>query len=157
LRVCNEMVDADVPVTTEETPRPAAARTIGTPLASVIAVVTTILGLIVLVWGVLYVTKGRFLKHPFEHIVGGLTHRTVDVKGDFQLYFDPFDLKFYAEGLRISNPGWASRPDLFHAARIDTRIAPLSLLFGRRHLRWLTLEDGAIDLEWNAEIGRAHV
>lgn len=145
------MADADAPVTTEQTaPPPAAPRQIGTPLASVIAVLTTLVGLIVLAWGVLYVTKGRFLKHPFESVAGGLTHRTVSVKGDFQLYFDPFDLKFTAEGLRISNPAWASRPDLFHAARIDTRIAPLSLLFGRRHMRWLTLENGTVDLEWNA-------
>lgn len=147
------MADADAPVTTIETAAPPAPppRPIGTSLASVIAVITTIIGLIILAWGVLYVTKGRFLKHTFEHVVGGLTHRDVSVTGDFQLYFDPFDIKFYAEGMRVSNPSWASKPDLFRATRIDTRIAPLSLLFGRRHMRWLTLEDGAIDLEYNAE------
>ena len=146
------MAEADTPLATNEAapPPPASPRPIGTPLASVIAVIATIIGLIVLAWGVLYVTKGRFLKHPFENIVGGLTHRNVSVAGDFQLYFDPFDLKFYAEGFRIANPDWASKPDLFHASRIDTRIAPLSLIFGRRHMRWLTLENGAIDLEYNA-------
>ena len=146
------MADADAPVSTASpaSPPTAGPRPIGTPVAVAIAILATLAGLIVLCWTVLYVTKGRFLKHPFEHIVGGLTHRTVSVGGDFQLYFDPFDLKFYAERIRISNPAWASRPDLFHADRIDTRIAPLSLIIGRRHMRWLTLDNGAIDLEYDA-------
>ena len=78
------------------------------------------------VWLVLFVTKGRFLKSTFESFVGGQTHRKVTVGGDFQLYFAPFRIKFYAEDFRIANPEWASRPDLFVAKRIDTRIAPLS-------------------------------
>ncbi|WP_022687968.1 AsmA family protein [Sphingomonas phyllosphaerae] len=104
------------------------------------------------IWLVLFITKGRFLKRPFENIVGGLTHRHVTVGGDFQLYFAPFRIKFYAERLAIANPAWATRPNLFTAARIDTRIAPLSLVFGKRRLYWLDLTDGAVDLEWN----RAH-
>lgn len=104
---------------------------------------------IVAVWLVLFVTKGRFLKHPFERVVGGMVHRRVSVGGDFQLYFAPFQIKFFAERLRVSNPDWASKPDLFAAERIDTRIAPLSLLFGRRRLYWLDLTNGALDLEWN--------
>ncbi|WP_026325680.1 AsmA family protein [Sphingomonas sp. Mn802worker] len=101
------------------------------------------------VWLVLFVTKGRFLKHPFERIVGGMVHRQVSVGGDFQLYFAPFQIKFYAERLRISNPDWATKPDLFAADRIDTRIAPLPLIFGHRRLYWLDLANGAVDLEWN--------
>ena len=112
--------------------------------------VLTVLASIVLIWLILFVTKGRFLRHPFERVVGGLTHRTVQVAGDFQLYFAPFDIKLFAEGLTISNPAWTTRPYLFQARRIDGRIAPLSLLFGRRRLRWLDLQGGAIDLEWNA-------
>ena len=108
-----------------------------------------VIGTIFAVWLVLFVTKGRFLKHPFERIVGGLTHRTVTVRGDFQLYFAPLTIKFYAEGFTISNPGWAGKPNLFEAERIDTRIAPLSLIFGKRHLYWLDLTKGAVDLEWN--------
>ena len=109
-----------------------------------------VLGAIVAVWLILFITKGRFLKHPFENIAGKMTHRTVKVAGDFQLYFAPFDIKFLAEGLTVSNPDWATRPNLFSATKIDTRIAPLSMLFGRRHFRWLDLTDGAVDLEWNA-------
>ncbi|MET4593678.1 MULTISPECIES: AsmA family protein [unclassified Sphingomonas] len=109
-----------------------------------------IVAVIVAIWLVLYITKGRFLKHPFERIVGSLTHRTVTVRGDFQLYFAPFRIKFYAERFTLSNPDWASRPNLFQAEKLDTRIAPLSLIFGKRRLYWLDLVDGAVDLEWNA-------
>ncbi|WP_093223453.1 AsmA family protein [Sphingomonas sp. NFR15] len=113
-------------------------------------IVIGVLAAIFLVWLVLYITKGRFLKHPFERITAGLIERDVTVRGDFQLYFDPFTIKFLAEGMRISNPKWATRPDLFEAGRIDTRIAPLSLIWGRKRLHFLDLTQGAIDLEWDA-------
>ncbi len=125
-------------------------RRLGTPLATVIAVVASLIGLIVLAWTILYVTKGRFLKGPFERTVGAMTHRSVKVGGDFQLYFDPFELKFLAERMTISNPSWATRPNLFSADRIETRVAPLSLIFGRYRMRWLDLQRGALDLEWDA-------
>lgn len=107
--------------------------------------------IIAAIWLVLFVTKGRFLRHPFESIVGKLTHRTVRVGGDFQLYFAPWRIKFVAEKIAISNPGWATRPNLFTADRIDSRIAPLSLLFGRRRFTWLELTNGAVDLEWTPD------
>jgi uncharacterized protein involved in outer membrane biogenesis len=103
-----------------------------------------------LIWLVLYITKGRFLKGPFESIVGRMTNREVKVGGDFQLYFAPLKIKFYAERFTLSNPPWATRPYLFRGEKIDTRIAPLSLIFGKRRLYWLDLDRGAIDLEWNA-------
>lgn len=112
-----------------------------------------LLGLLVAIfaiWLVLFVTKGRFLKHPFERTVSGLTDRTVEVRGDFQLYFAPLRLKFYSEGLTVSNPAWATKPNLFSAERIDARIAPLSLIFGKRRLYSLDLVNGSADLEWDA-------
>jgi uncharacterized protein involved in outer membrane biogenesis len=148
------MADADAPVMKPETVDPApdtprTGRTLGTPLAAVIAVVTTLIGLIVLAWVVLYVTKGRFLKHPFERIVGGVTHREVKVRGDFQLYFDPITLRFRAEGLSIANPKWAGQPNLFSADRIDARIATLPSIFAKDRINWLDLQNGHVDLEWN--------
>lgn len=113
-------------------------------------VLLTLLGLIVAIWLVLYITKGRFLKRPFERFVGGQTHRPVTVAGDFQLYFAPFRITFLAEKMTIANPDWATKPYLFQADRIDTRIAPLSLIWGKRRLYWLDLANGAVDLEWNA-------
>jgi len=100
------------------------------------------------IWLILYVTKGRFLKGPFERIVAAQTHRPVRVRGDFQLFFDPFDIKFLAEGMTIGNPAWASKPNLFEARVVDARIAPLSLLFGKRRVKTLLLDRAAIDLEW---------
>ncbi len=109
-----------------------------------------VVAVLLLSWLVLYVTKGRFLRHPFERLVGSLTHRPVAVRGDFQLYFAPFQLKLVADGLTIGNPAWATKPMLFTADRLDARIAPLSLIFGRRRLYALTMDKGAVDLEWNA-------
>ena len=105
--------------------------------------------MVVLAWAVLYVTKGRFLRGPFERIVGGQLHRPVRVTGDFQLYFDPFTLKFLAEGLAIVNPDYATRPFLLRARRMEARIAPLSLLRAKWRLYRLDLDQAAIDLEWD--------
>ena len=102
------------------------------------------------VWLLLYVTKGRFLRHPFERVVGSLTNREVRVAGDFQLYFAPFAIKLVADRASVSNPAWTTRPHLFAADHVEARIAPLSLLFGRRRLYALDLVNGAVDLEWNA-------
>ncbi len=113
---------------------------------TLIAVVAVIFG----IWLLLFVTKGRFLRHPFERFVASQTHRAVKVDGDFQLYFAPFRIKLYAERFTLANPAWATRPNLFQADRIDARIAPLSLLFGKRRLYSLDLANGAADLEWNA-------
>jgi uncharacterized protein involved in outer membrane biogenesis len=144
------MAEPDEPVPKPETPAPARpARALGTSLASTIAAVTTLLGLIVLAWAVLFVTKGRFLKHSFETIVASQTHRQVKVAGDFQLYLAPLNVKFVAEGLTISNPEWAGTGNFFSARRIDSRISTWSLIAGRRRINWLGLEDSRIDLQWD--------
>lgn len=105
-----------------------------------------------IVWLILFVTKGRFLKGPFERIVGGQIERKVEVGGDFQLYFAPIAIKLRAEDMHVANVAWASRPDFFRAALIDTRIAPLSLIFGNRaRAHWLELRDAAVDLEWSRD------
>ena len=111
-------------------------------------IVLGVLGTIFAVWLILFITKGRFLKSPFESIVSKQTGRTVRVRGDFQLYFAPLRIKFLAEGISVSNPRWASKPALFSADRVDARIAPLSLLFGKRRVYSLDLVNGAVDLEW---------
>lgn len=113
--------------------------------------ILAVLGAIFLAWLILYITKGRFLRHPFERTVSSLIDRKVTVGGDFQLYFAPLEIKFHAEKFAVSNPAWASKPNLFQAERIDTRIAPLSLIFGQRRLYFLDLVKGDADLEWNAK------
>lgn len=142
------MVDetAPTPVDTTEA-RP--ARALGTPLASVIAAVTTLVGLLVLGWTVLFVTKGRFLKPSFEKIASAQTHRDVKVAGDFQLYFAPFNVKFLAEGLTISNPEWAGRGNFFSAEKVDTRISTWSLFTHKYRFNWVGLDDGHVDLQWD--------
>ena len=61
-----------------------------------------ILGFLFAIWLILFITKGRFLKRPFEQIVGSRLERDVRVGGDFQLYFAPFTIKLLAEKARIA-------------------------------------------------------
>ncbi|WP_404712920.1 AsmA family protein [Sphingomonas sp. MMS24-J13] len=120
-------------------------------LAIFISILATVVGLIFLAWLVLFVTKGRFLKHTFERYASSYSGRTVKVAGDFNLYFDPFATKFLAEGLTVSNPAWASKPNMFQSKLIDTRIATMSLIFGdKKRVNWINLIDGDVDLEWDA-------
>ncbi len=121
-----------------------------TVIAAPLAILTTLIGLLVLAWAVLYITKGRFLKRPFERITSNLTQRDVRVAGDFQLYFDPIDTKLVAEGLTVSNPAWRGG-NFFTSKRIDTRIDTFPLIFGRRKVKWLDLTDGNLDLAWDAK------
>ena len=115
-----------------------------------------IIGIFFALWLILFITKGRFLKHPFERIVSSRLDRPVRVGGDFQLYFDPVTIKFRARQMVVANTRWASRPAFFRADLIDSRIAPLSLLFGDRYrLRWLELRNAAVDLEWSRD-GRSN-
>ena len=120
-------------------------------LAAGFAVVATIIGLIVLAWFILFVTKGRFLKPQFESIASRMTDRQVRVAGDFQFYFDIVDARFLADGLTISNPGWASRPNFFEARHVAARIDTVAAIMGDRRADWLVLDGGKIDAEWNPQ------
>lgn len=118
-------------------------------------VIAALLLIVALAWAVLFITKGRFLKGPFETILSRNLQRDVRVDGDFNLYFAPLSLRFRADRLTISNPAWASRPNLFKADRIDTRLSTLSLLTANKTLKTLLLQKGAIDLEWSKD-GKAN-
>ncbi|WP_174279226.1 AsmA family protein [Sphingomonas bacterium] len=111
-----------------------------------------LLGMIVLAWVILFVTKGRFLKHPVEGLASRALGREVRVAGDFQLYFAPFHLRFVADRLSVANPAWADKPMLFTADHVEARIAALSMIVGRRRFYSLDLVGGAGDLEFD----RAH-
>lgn len=119
------------------------------PVRVVLYALGGILAAVFLAWLVLYITKGRFLKQPFERFTSAQIERKVDVAGDFQLYFNPFNIRFYAEGLTISNPEWASKPNFFESKLIDTNIATWTLLFGKDRINWLALLEGDVNLEWD--------
>ncbi|MBU3077019.1 AsmA family protein [Sphingomonas quercus] len=132
-------------------PEPPHKRRAG-PLAIGLRILGAILALIVLAWAILYITKGRFLKHVFEKYASRMADRQIRVAGDFQFYFNIFDTQFLAEGLTIANPGWAPRPNFFSARLIDTRIKTFAYLFrGARHAEYLVLDGAAIDAEWDAK------
>lgn len=120
-------------------------------LAAGFAVIATVIGLIVLAWFILYITKGRFLKPTFESVASRLSEREVKVAGDFQFYFDIIDARFVADGLTVSNPAWASKPNFFEAKHIAARIDTISTLSGKRAADWLVLNGGRVDAEWDAK------
>lgn len=144
----------EVPEGSAESPQPPARRRrdpASWTLAAGFAVVATIIGLIVLAWFILYVTKGRFLKPTFESVASRLAEREVKVAGDFNFYFDIIDARFLADGLTISSPKWATKPNFFEARHIATRIKTIPLIFGERKAEWLVLDGGKVDAEWDAQ------
>ena len=120
------------------------------PVRIILRTLAIVLLTIFLLWLLLYITKGRFLKGPFEDIASNTLERELTVGGDFQLYLDPFDIKFRAEKMRIANPPWARADDFFTADLIDTRLSTWRLLFGERRLKFLDLKNSDIALEWDA-------
>lgn len=144
------MADASTADQATFAPPPPRRSAVSSAVAWVVSILATLIGLIFLAWLVLFVTKGRFLKHSFEKYVSSYAGRDVRVAGDFNLYFDPIDIKFLAEGLTMANPAWASKPNLFASKLIDTRIATIPLLFGQQKIEWINLVDGAADLELDA-------
>ena len=110
-----------------------------------------LLALLFVLWAILFITKGRFLKGPVTGMATRMLNRTVTVGGDFQLYFAPFSIKFLAEKIKIDNVPWASRNALFSADLVDARISTLGLMLGRRDIKWLALRNSGVDLEWSAD------
>lgn len=120
------------------------------PLRIAVRTVAIILLTLFAIWLILFITKGRFLKGPFERFATSQLGREVDVGGDFQLYFAPFNVKFYAENIRIANPAWAREKQFFTAKKVDTRLATLPLIYGDRILRFAGLDGARVALEWDA-------
>lgn len=121
------------------------------PVGIAAAILATLIGLVVLAWAILFVTKGRFLKPTFERFASSAAERRIRVAGDFQLYFAPLNIKFVADGLTVSNPAWAPRPNFFEARHIDARIRTFPLIFGKRRVKSLVMDGGRVDAEWGRD------
>ena len=119
------------------------------PVRIAVRTVAIILLTLFAIWLILFITKGRFLKGPFERFATSQLERQVVVGGDFQLYFAPINVKFYAEDIRIANPEWASEKQFFTAKKVDTRLATFPLIFGNRILRFVDLDGAHLALEWD--------
>lgn len=115
---------------------------------SLLALLATIVGLFVLAYAILWITKGRFLKPYFERYASRYAHRAVKVGGDFQLYLNPH-VHFRADGLTVANPVWATYPRLFSGRAVELELHTLPLIFGHERLRYLMLDGADADLEWN--------
>lgn len=119
---------------------------IHTVISSLAAVLATLMGILILIYIVLNLTKGRFLKRTFEHYASIYAERDVRVGGDFQLYLNP-DIRFVAEDLAVANPNWAVEKRLFTARRIDTEISIWKLLGGEHRIRYLNLDGSRVGAE----------
>ena len=132
-----------------DAPPPPAARS--RPLRILMWTAIGIVSLIFLAWLILFITKGSFLKHSFERIASRTTQREVKVADGFQLYLNPFNIHFRAEGLTVSNPAWATKPKFFESRLIDSNIAIIPFLFSEKNrINRLLLDQGNVDLEWDA-------
>lgn len=118
-------------------------------LVIVLRVAGGILLTLLLAWAILFITKGRFLKGPFEWITSKASGRTVKVAGDFQFYFNPINLKYLSEGLTVSNPRWAGTGNFAEVGRIEAQVATVTFVFGRRRVNILALRDARLDLQWD--------
>ena len=132
-----------------DAPPPPAAR--HRPLRILMWIVIGLISLIFLAWLILFITKGSFLKPSFERIASRTTQREVKVADGFQLYLNPFNIHFRAEGLTVSNPAWATKPNFFESRLIDSNIAIIPFLFSEKNrINRLLLDQGNVDLEWDA-------
>jgi hypothetical protein len=102
------------------------------------------------VWLVLFITKGQFLRPWFERIASARAHRQVQVSGEFNLYFDPVDVAFRADGLSIANVAWAPHADLVDARHLALRIRTSSLLWGKTVISQATIDGARLALQWDA-------
>lgn len=120
------------------------------PLRWLLWLVGTLIVLLFAVWLVLFITKGRFLRHSFERLASAQLERKITVRGDFNLYFDPLDVAFLAEDIDIANAPWAHAPQFFTARRVALRLHTLPLLVGKREIARLDLNSSNVATEWDA-------
>jgi uncharacterized protein involved in outer membrane biogenesis len=117
-----------------------------------IAVAALVLVLLLFaVWALLFITKGRFLRPWFETIASARAQRQVKVAGEFNLYFDPIDLAFRADGLTVANPAWAQQGDLIAARHLALRVRTGSLLWGRPVIAQAAIDGARLGLQWDAQ------
>jgi uncharacterized protein involved in outer membrane biogenesis len=119
------------------------------PLRWLFGIIVGLLLLLFVAWLILFITKGRFLKHRFEQMASSYMQRKVTVDGDFNLYFAPFNIAFLAEKISVANPTWARDPQFFAADRLALHVSTLPLIFGKRDIPWLDLEHASIAAEWD--------
>ncbi len=120
-----------------------------TPVRWLLWLASALIVLLFAAWLVLFITKGRFLRHPFERLMSAQLERQVTVRGDFNLYFDPIDVAFLAQDIAIANPPWTHTPQFFSARRVALRLRTFPLLVGKRKIAWLDLDTAKIATEWD--------
>ena len=102
--------------------------------------------LLVLAVGALFLIDANAYRSQVESLASTALGRKVTVEGDMQ--FVPSLLpRLAAEGVRIANPAWASRPDFATAKRFEIVLALLPLLRNEVVIHELELDGADVLLE----------
>lgn len=144
------MAEADpkVPVEATEPEASVPVKRCAGPLTWAIRIAVGILLLLFAIWAVLYITKGRFLKSTFEKYASQYAQRDIRVAGDFQLYFDPLNIKFLADGMTVSNPAWRGG-QFYTSDHIMARISTFPLVWGEQRIKVFDMAGAKVDLAWD--------
>ncbi|MGE5514885.1 MAG: AsmA family protein [Bacteroidota bacterium] len=96
-----------------------------------------------------FVFDGNHLRAPIGRHAGDALGRGVAIEGPLSIHWGRV-VAIHAEGVRVGNPRWASRPDMARFAAIDVEIRLWPLLAGRVELPSLRLSQPDIVLEKSA-------
>jgi uncharacterized protein involved in outer membrane biogenesis len=106
--------------------------------------------LLVLAVGALFLIDANAYRSQIESLAGTALGRKITVEGDMR--FVPSLLpRLAAEGVRIANPGWASRPDFATAKHFEIVLAVLPLVRDEVVIHELELEGADVLLEEGPE------
>lgn len=94
-----------------------------------LAVPAALLGLLVLVVAAVNLIPGSYYKSLLSARVESATGRDLVVEGDLEIGLFT-NLSVEADGVSLSNPEWASRPDMATIDRLEARLALFPLLRG---------------------------
>ena len=103
---------------------------------------------VVAVLFVLFVFDANWLRGPLGQRATAALGRGVAIEGPLSVRWGR-TTAIHAEGLRIANPDWASRPDMARIGAIDVEIRLWPLLLGRVELPSLRLRQPDVALEKN--------
>ncbi|MGE5475827.1 MAG: AsmA family protein [Bacteroidales bacterium] len=98
---------------------------------------------------VLFVFDWNRMRGPMAERMQTVLGRGVSIDGPLRVQWGRVTA-IHAEGIRIANPDWASRPDMARLAALDVEIRLLPLLAGRVELASLRLTRPDVALEKNA-------
>jgi len=119
-------------------------------IARTVRAILILLLLIVIMIGVVLVVEPNFnlatQRAPISQALSRWAGREIQLGGDIRIALGRHS-RIAIQDVRISNPDWASAPDLLHAAEVAGGIDLLAMLSGVMHLQGLQLRDAVVALQ----------